>query len=82
MTRLSGVEVRANTLVPLKVGVTEAFTARDRTFEVKRVNHDTWHLRDVNVSTRSRFGTLSEIREDVANVLETGALPPPSGGRW
>ncbi len=82
MAKLSAVEIRANTLVPLKTGITETFTARDRTFEVKRLNHDTWHLRDTQVRTTSRFGTLPQIREDVVHALEVGRLPPPVGGRW
>ena len=75
---------RADSLVPRKVGVTEEFRveATNRTFRVKRLHGNTWHLRDVNVSTRSRFGTLPEIRADVEYVLEAGTLPPAAGGPW
>ena len=73
---------QANALVPRKVGITEEFMVGDHSFTVKRVNHNTWHLRDAAVTTRSRFGRFEEILSDVENVLATGRLPVPAGGPW
>lgn len=82
MTDRETLEMRANALVPRKIGVTETFMVGDREFTVKRVNHNTWHLRNVENTLRSRFGSFPEILADVENVLATGNLPPPAGPRW
>ena len=65
---------RADSLVPRKLKVIETFTAGDRNFEVKRLNHNTWSLRDC-LYNRMRFGSLAEIRDDVIATLETGHMP-------
>lgn len=56
------------------------FSCHGRTFRVKRISRDTWHLRDLAISERSRFGTKKQIAEDVGKVLETGVLPRSSSG--
>jgi len=57
------------------------FVAYGRKFTVKRIRRDTWHLSREGLATRSRFGTLDQISEDVSSVIETGELPC-SGERW
>ena len=39
-------------------------------------------LFDVNIQSRSRWGNLSEIIEDVKYACEFDDLHPPSGSRW
>ena len=65
-----------------KAGIPFQFDSYGRTFIVKRINLKEWHLRDVALSSRSRFGLLSEIKEDVGSVLETGCLPGGNKGRF
>ena len=57
------------------------FVAYGRKFAIKRISRDTWHLSRDGLTTRSRFGTLDQIAEDVGAVMETGELPC-SGERW
>jgi hypothetical protein len=61
--------------VPGKMGMVIEFHAHGRTFRVKRLNRNTWHLRDLEISERSRFGRMDDICADVGAVLETGHLP-------
>ncbi len=68
--------------MPEKIGQSETFTAHGRTFQVKRLSRDTWHLRDTGIAERSRFGTRREIADDVVHVKEHGCLPRPCGPRW
>lgn len=62
--------------MPRVTGETREFHAHGRTFQVKRLRANVWHLRDTAVSTRSRFGTYAEIAEDIAVTMESGKLPP------
>lgn len=56
-----------------------------RRFAVRRLvghNPPVYHLRDVDIKERSRFGSRADIMLDVAYVLQFGTLPPAKGGRW
>jgi hypothetical protein len=64
-----------------KIGDSMTFTSYGNTFEIKCLRQGSWHLRDINIKSRSRFGTFPEIREDVGKVLESGALPGGDKGR-
>lgn len=60
------------------------YTAHGRRFAVRRlVGHRpaVYHLRDLDITERSRFGTRAQIEADVAYTLENGHLPP-AGPRW
>ena len=80
LVRLFGVP--ESIAMPRKVGDIVQYAAHGRQFQVKRVNRDTWHLRDLGIAERSRFGTVKEIADDVGSTLETGALPGGNKGRW
>lgn len=61
------------------------FEAHGRRFAVRRlVGHRpaVYHLRDLAITSRSRFGSREEIIADVASCLEVGALPGGNKGRW
>ena len=68
--------------LPQTIGEVKSFRIEStgRTFEVKRLQANVWHLRDTAIRTRSRFGTESEIAADVETVLASGMLPPPARG--
>lgn len=67
---------------PLKVGQTHEFAAHGRNFAVKRLRRNVYFLRDLAVSERSRWGTKAEITQDVAIVLQCGALPGAKKRLW
>ena len=68
--------------IPRRIGRTVEFQAHGRTFAVQKLRRAVYHLRDTAITERSRFGTLAEIRADLAYCLEWGHLPPASGPRW
>jgi hypothetical protein len=66
---------QAEKIVPLTAPDWSHCNAHGRKFCVRRlIGRGTWFLRAVD-SERGRFGNLTEIRSDVASVLETGVLP-------
>lgn len=70
------------TRLPNRINQLMSFTSHGRLFIVKKLNRNTWHLRDTTISTRSRFGSKREIIEDMIYVLSYGILPPRTDGRW
>jgi len=69
-------------VIPHTIGKTNTYSSYGRIFTVKRLNHSTWHLRAHDITSRSRFGSLPEITQDVINTLEAGILPGGNKGRW
>jgi hypothetical protein len=61
--------------MPSKVGQEITFDAYGKRFLVKRSARNVFFLSCPLASPRCRFGTLDQIAEDVATVLETGAMP-------
>lgn len=53
-----------------------------RTFQLSRLRRSVYHLRDLEISARSRFGTFREIQQDVEYVLANGVLPPAGPKTW
>lgn len=49
---------------------------------LKRKSKNSYSLRKIGQHDRCRFGTLREIRADVAHFVTYGNLPQPSGSRW
>lgn len=68
--------------MPRTIGEVCEFHAHGRTFQVKRLRANVWHMKDTAINTRSRFGTYAEIAQDIAVALESGKLPPASGPMW
>lgn len=67
--------------LPCHIGEVVTFEAHGHTFAVKRLRRDCWHLRRLDILTRSRFGTAREIRADIKAALDFGILEC-SGERW
>lgn len=65
----------------IKVNSPEFFEAHGRRFRVNKLGPTTWSLKEEHGS-RSRFGNLKEIREDIAAIMESGKLPGPQAGRF
>jgi hypothetical protein len=72
----------ADTLTTLRVGEFKHFEAHGRTFRVRRLRQGVYHLSADNTKERSRFGSRSQIIEDVKVAVEYGVLPGPAGPRW
>lgn len=68
--------------MPRVIGDTHEFHAHGRAFQVKRLRANVWHMRDTAISSRSRFGTYTEIAEDVARAMESGHLPSANARTW
>jgi hypothetical protein len=61
--------------IPSKMREEITFEAHGKRWHCKRIASDTWMLSVPLHSPRARFGTASEIAEDIGSVLETGELP-------
>lgn len=62
----------------MSVGTTSRFVTHGKTFDVKKIGIDTYSMGCEGVQRR-RYGTLREIRQDVAHAIETGTLPERKG---
>lgn len=62
----------------IPIGNVSRFHAHGKTFDVKKLGIDTYSMGCEGVQRR-RFGTLREIRQDVAHAIETGTLPERKG---
>ncbi len=63
--------------LPHKIDGTTEFTAHGKQWQVKKLRRGTYFLIETTAgaSTRGRFGTATEISDDIGRVLESGALP-------
>lgn len=63
----------------MKIGEQKEITAHGNTAIMKRISQDTYVLKR---NGQVRFGTLDQIREDIAHFQETAALPASKAYLW
>lgn len=64
------------------VGSSVDFIVHECQFRVTRPRRDVYCLAAVPNGQRARFGTATEIRDDIDHVFLTGRLPGQDGARW
>lgn len=64
--------------LPTRDGITTHFAAFEKLFFVKRISRAVFCLWMYQGGERMRFGTRSEILEDIEYIEDNGCLPPKS----
>lgn len=68
---------RATPHLAESIGSTKVFFARGTEFRVKRLRKTTWCLSTPGVE-QLRFGTRTDILQDIEHAMDYGVLPPRS----
>jgi hypothetical protein len=62
--------------IPRHIGEESTYMAHGNRFRVKKLKSTVYYLE--NESGRARFGTRSQIKDDIRYTMASGALPPRS----